>query len=239
MTTDSHALVEIKVGGKWIPMTAPIWPNAGPNRQREGEPLIMEHPTLPRSYALYSLLADVRNRTGRMGVTHMHRTIDDVEVDFDYDMDDGGHQPIAALSFPRGIPQDAWQGWQEFCKQEQIHDPTWLMLDEFQEDHPLWDQVLWQDAVVIEKEYLHWKETGELPKYLARGVGGPGVITVNEAEYQDGKRGEDGTAVTIQYQGKTVREDAGAGWWAIYAMLQLVAPDQDPSNVRLLLAFDS
>ncbi len=41
--------------------------------------------------------------------------------------------------------------------------PTWLTLDELDDNHPMWDQMLHEDAVVIEPEYLEYKRTGDLP----------------------------------------------------------------------------
>lgn len=229
-------MVEVHDGEKWNLMARPMWPVD--NYKARGLPPLYEQPVLPRHYGLYSLLADVRNRTGRGTVTHMTQEIEGFGViEFDYDTDDGGHDPIQPIDFPRGIPTDADPIWQEFASQEAIHDPTWLTLDELLLENPLYDQVLWEDCIASEKEYLHYRETGELPRMQSRGVGGPGMRVVTEAEYLAGERGEQ-TSVDFRWRGKSLREDIPSVWGAILGMMSLASP-KDYTKVRLLVAFDS
>lgn len=217
-------------------MIRPMWPVD--NFVERGVPPLSEMPVLPRHYGLFSLLADVRNRTGRGTVTHMKQEVPGVGlIEFDYDTDDGGHDPIQPIDLPRGLPEDATPWWREFTSQSMVHDPTWLTLDELIEDNPLYDQVLYEDCIASEKEYLHWRATGEPPKMQSRGVGGPGMVVVNEAEYLAGKRGEQ-TSVNFRWRGNTLRDDLPSIWWATVAMMTLVSP-QDYKKVRLLVAFDS
>lgn len=237
MGTDAHAMVEVRGNDGWEPCFAPIFPQ--PISRKQGGAPIGRVPEIERTYGLFSLLADVVNRNGRMGTVVLTREVEGYgEITVNYDMDDGGHEPIVPISEPRGIPEDAWYGWKEFTEQEPIHSATWLTLDELDEQHPMWDQMLHEDAVVLESEYLDYKATGNLPKHLAREVGGPNLRVVTEDEYEAGERGEQ-TAIRIFYTRQTIREEAGRAWWATVAAMTLVAPDHDKSRVRLLLAFDS
>ena len=236
MGTDAHAMVEIRKDNGWEPCFIPIFPNA--NREK-GESPLDSVPGIARRYGLFSLLADVVNRTGRMGKVTLTQEVEGYgQVEVPYDMDDGGHEPIVPISEPRGVPEDAWEGWKQFTAQEAIHSATWLLLDELNDQHPMWDQPLHEDAFVIEEEYLKYKETGELPGLLARGVGGPDMRVVTEEEYEAGERGKQ-TAVHIKYTRQTIREEAGRAWWATVAAMTLIAPHGDKTRVRLLLAFDS
>jgi hypothetical protein len=235
--TDATALVEVRVNDKWIPVIKPIWPNEG--FQHRGEQPLAATPTVLRDYALFSVLADVRNRTGRGKSVHIKDEIEGIPVEYDYDTDDGGHDPLVPIATPRGVPEDASKPWRQFVKanKHRVHDMTWLTLTDLLAAD--WDQVIYEQAVVYEDEYLRWKDTGEAPKMGARSVGGPGLRIVNEVEYAAGVRGERQTAVDFRWTGKTVREEASKAWWATLGMMTLIAPDNDPQRVRLLLAFDS
>jgi hypothetical protein len=194
-------------------------------------------PVLPRHYGLFAVLADVRNRTGRGKITMMkHFVPDHGEVEFEYDTDDGGHAPLIPIDTPRGVPEGANEGWVGFCSQGPIHDPSWFTLAEL-EAAP-WDQVLEEQAVITENEYLAWRETGKMPTMHARGVGGPGMRTVTVEEYEAGERGEQ-TAIDFRWVGKTLFDDIPDAWWATLAVMHLVAPEGDDEKVRLLVAFDS
>lgn len=229
------ALIEAQVEGTWIPMLAPVWPNDG--FQNRGEEPLAKTPVIVRDYALFSVLADVRNRTGRGYTVHIKDEIDGIPIEYDYDTDDGGHDPLIPIAMPRGVPGDASEPWRKFMKAHKVHDPTWLTLGDLLGAD--WDQVVYEQAVAYENEYLHWKETGEPPKMGARSVGGPGLRVVNEVEYAAGVRGEKQTAIDFRWRGGTVREQASKAWWATLGMMTLIAPNQDAEKVRMLLAFDS
>jgi hypothetical protein len=228
-------MVEVMIDGRWRGMLDPIWPNDGYKRRGE-EPFVMA-PVIGRHYALYSVLADVRNQSGRGTVTHMVGEYEGHKIEYDYDTDDGGHDPLEFISVPKGVPEDANQAWREFTKQEMLHDPSWLTLAEI-EAGP-WDQYIYEQAIAYEDEYVRWKEKGEAPTMHARSVGGPGLEVVNEVEYAAGKRGPQQTAVDFRWKGNTVREDVGRSWWLTVAIMRMIAPNQDPNRVRLLFVFDS
>lgn len=239
MGTDATGLVEVKRGSEWLPELRPIWPQAEATRIGEAFDI---SPGLPRDYALFSILADVRNRTGRgfktmQTVTHPEYG----SVEFEYDTDDGGHDPLTPIAMPRGIPIDASIPWREFVETMQgagvLHDPTFLTLAEIEAGD--WEQIVYYQAVVPEKTYLHWLETGHPPKGHPRGMGGDGVLVVNEVEYAAGQRGENATAVDFRWTGKTAAEEMHKSWGATLDIMRLIAPDHDPEKVRLMVAFDS
>lgn len=240
MGTDAHALVEVKHEGLWHPFTIPIWPNDRNSPVYGQRPAIADTPGLARNYGLYSLLADVRNRTGRNGAVMMKAEVPDYgEIEFEYDMDDGGHDPITPIDMPRGLPEGVNPGWKEFTDQDAIHDATWLLASELRQGNPCYDQRLYEDCVVSEEEYAKFAETGVPPAMQPHAGGGPGVRVVTEPEYLAGERGENGTLVHIRWVGKTLAESLPSSWWATVAAMVLVAPDHDLDRVRLLVAFDS
>jgi hypothetical protein len=236
MGTDATALVEAKPANRWIAMTMPIWPN--PGFTERGEEPLAPLPGIARHYGLFSVLADVRNRTGRGYKVTATAVVPDVgPVQYEYDTDDGGHDPLQFIDVPRGTPKDALPAWRALTRLDKYHDATWFTLTEL-ENAP-YDQVLYEQAVAYESEYLRWKETGEPPEMHARSVGGPGMRVVNEVEYAAGLRGPEQTAIDFRWKGRTVREDAPQSWWATLAMMKLIAPDGDTDRVRMLMAFDS
>lgn len=228
-------MVEVQIGNEWRPIVKPIWPNDGYDQR--GESPFAITPVIARHYGLFSVLADVRNRTGRGYVTHIVDEVEGHRVEYDYDTDDGGHDPLAYIAEPKGVPEDANEAWQKFTSLPKFHDMTWLTLAEL-EAGP-WDQVLYEQGVAYEDEYLAWKNEGIQPRMHARSVGGPGLRIVNEVEYAAGERGETQTAVDFRWTGKTVREDVSPGFWVIVEVMRILCPSQDKDRIRLLLAFDS
>jgi hypothetical protein len=240
MGTDATAIVEVNLEGNWAPALLPIWhnPTYDPNSpDHEDHEEFNYHPHLIRDYSLFSLLADVRNRSGR-GIKE-----DRVEVlpsghtaEFVYDTDDGQHEPLAYIAEPRGIPEDASRPWRELCDVPGFHDHTWLSLEELI-DAP-WDQEVILEGVVLEEDYVKFVKTGKPPAYVAGGAGGPGVTVVSETEYAGGKRGEGTTVIRARWVGGTIRKRNGYIGRYLKAMEMLMVND-DPTSVRLLVAFDS
>lgn len=249
MGTDATALVEIQdADGTWKPVVKPIWPN--PGWQDRNERPFAGSPHISRHYALFSVLADVRNRTGRgtqtMAYAHNAETGELIRDDsgepmkVPYDTDDGGHDPLEYIDVPRGVPDDAFEAWKGFVEAHPgTHDPTWFTLNELDKDLPIWDQVIYEQCVMTEEEYAAFRDEGKRPKYFARGVGGDGSRTVNEVEFAAGIRGEKMTGIDVRFKGRTVRDDVGSAWWATLAVMHLVAPDGDNTRVRILIVFDS
>lgn len=227
-------MVEVESDNKWVAVVAPIWPDA--LSKDPAKPFGL-YPVVERHYGLFSMLADVRNRTGRGKVTMLKQFIEGIgETEFLYDTDDGGHEPIEAIAPPRGLPEGANGGWIKFCREEWVHDPTWLTLDELETAD--WEQVLQEQAVIREEDYLRWRDTGKMPELRPRGVGGEGIRVVTVEEYEAGERGET-TAIDFHWVGNTLAEDIPKSWWATLAVMRLIAPHGDTQKVRLLVAFDS
>lgn len=240
MGTDASALVEIQLGDTWMPALMPIWPNPQHDPHSEDEEKRQEytlHPIIVREYSLFSVLADVRNRTGRGFVTMQKKTLPTgEEIEVPYDTDDGGHDPLAYIAEPRGVPDDATEPWKELFQAEGFHDHTWLTLQELI-DGP-WQQEVTVEGVLFEHDYLAYMKDGILPSYAARGAGGDGVSTVSEEEYLDGKRGERATVVNARWKGGTVQHRNH--YFGVYLrIMMMIAPEDDYSRVRLMVAFDS
>jgi hypothetical protein len=238
MGTDIHAMVDVFTQGEWVPATAPIWPNA--RDLTDDSPPLYPHPMLPRNYGVFSLLADVVNRTGRRGVIQLEQDLGNGEtIVVDYDMDDGGHEPIIPLAMPRGLAPGVAQSWVEFCEQEAIHSATWFYASELRPDSPLWQQRLRSDGIITEDDYRTYKATGKLPENVALQMGGEGVLVVSESEYEAGKRGERSTGIRVHFDEGTVKDSLQASYVRTFILMGLLAPDNDFKKVRLNVAFDS
>jgi hypothetical protein len=240
MGTDATAIVEIELAGTWMPALMPIWPNPSYDPKSEDEDERQEYtlyPHIVREYSLFSVLADVRNRTGR-GTTTMRKSVlpDGTTIEHPYDTDDGGHQTLKYIDVPRGIPDDATEPWKELFGQEGFHDHTWLTLQELI-DGP-WQQEVLVDGILLEDDYLAYMRDGKQPGYTAHGAGGTGLAIVSEQEYLEGKRGETSTAVHAKWQGGTVQHRNH--YFGLYLrIMMMLAPEDDYTKVRLMVAFDS
>lgn len=240
MGTDATAIVEIQLEGMWMPALMPIWPNPRYDPQSEDPEEREEytvHPHIIRDYSLFSVLADVRNRSGRGKVTMQTTTTPSGDVvEYPYDTDNGEHDPLKFIAEPRGVPDDATQPWKEFFDSDGFHDHTWLTLEELL-DGP-WQQEVWVEGVLLERDYLAYMRDGVTPTYAAQGAGGDGMLVVDEQEYLEGKRGESATAVKARWKGGTVQQRNGYFGQYLRIMMML-APNDDYTKVRLMVAFDS
>jgi hypothetical protein len=224
------ALVEKKIGNTWMPDVDHIWPDPGTGRMRN-------YPAFTREYELFSILADVRNRSGR-GTKTEQPLPPEIGGVYVYDTDDGGHDTLTPISNPKGVPADAsliWTlGLTVFDLRLNLHDMSYLTLEELTTD--LWDQQIYRDAYLLEEEYLALQRDGIEPTTLARGTNPENVV--NEVEYAAGKRGENGTAIFTRWRAQPLRSIAP--WFFRYLeIMKQIAPDGDPRKVRLLIAFDS
>lgn len=241
MGTDAVAIVEIQLEGHWLPALFPIWPNPAYNPESEDEEERQEnllHPHIVRDYPMFSVLADVRNRSGRGTVTMMTQvTPSGEEFEYPYDTDDGGHDTLKFIAEPRGVPDDASEPWKElFSENHGFHDQTYLTLQELI-DGP-WQQEVIIEGVLLEPDYLAYMKDGKMPDYNARGAGGEGMLTVSEAEYLEGKRGERSTCVLARWKGGTVQHRNH--YFGVYLrLMMMLAPDDDYERIRMMIAFDS
>lgn len=238
MGTDITMLVEGRHHGRWTPLIGKaMWPDEVNRR-------LGSTPVLVRNYELFSMLADVRNRSGRG--TKQLRTIADPsggpDVEWIYDTDDGGHDPLIPISNPKGVPDDASQVWKDWLNEPQndivYHDPSFLTLEELRTGQ--WDQVVYRDAVLTEEEYIALRDHGVQPTSLARGIGGVGALTVNEVEYAAGKRGENVTGVNTRWRAGTVRDNTKT-FMVMMTAFEGAAEEVlgGADNIRILFAFDS
>lgn len=223
-----------------MPALMPIWPNPEYDPHSEDEDHHSEytiHPHMMREYSLFSVLADVRNRTGRGTVTMKKETLPTgEEVEFPYDTDDGGHDPLTFIAEPRGCPDDATEPWKELFQDDGFHDHTWLTLQELI-DGP-WQQEVIVEGYLTEPDYLAYLRDGKKPDYVAHGAGGVGLLVVSEQEYLEGVRGERATVVKAKWSGGTVQHRNH--YFGVYLrIMMMLAPDDDYSRVRMMLAFDS
>ncbi len=233
MGTDaSLTIVETKIDDKWVAHAEAIWPEPKSDN-------MSVYPMIPREYELFSILADVRNRSGRGTKSDVRLPPEAGGGIYVYDTDDGGHDPLIPISNPKGMPPNASSTWRLgvllFGMRLSLHDLTYLTLEELTTD--LWDQQIFRDAYLTEEQYLDYRDNGVLPELLPRATNPDAVV--NEVEYEAGKRGTNGsTAVFTRWKARTVRESCP--WlFDYFRIMESIAPDNDPSKVRLMVAFDS
>jgi len=239
MGTDITMMVEGFAGGAWRPLNRrDMWPD-------ERREKLFRVPVLLRNYELFSILADVRNHSGRGSKSMRMLTDPDTgrEFEWEYDTDDGGHDPLIPISAPKGIPDDATEDWREFLAEGErrkmvFHDHSFLTIGELRSGQ--WDQVVYRQAILTEEEYLALTLVGIKPTQLARGAGGEGVRVVNEVEYAAGIRGESTTAVDARWREGPLTECTPTFQIMMDAM-DMAAKEvlEGPESIRVLFAFDS
>lgn len=233
MGTDLTVLIEVWHDEQWIPAVAPVWPDF-----RDGSKGVV--PILTRNYSLFSVLGDVRNRSGRGHKTTQTIDIPDHgPVEVVYDTDDGGHATLRPIAEPRGIPDDATLPWVIWCQEFDggYHDHSWLTLEEMLTS-TLWDQIVYEDGPVMEQEYIAYRDHGTRPEFKPQGVGGEGMRIVTPDEYEAGERGENTTVVQLQWSGGSVR-DQNSEFFTLLTLMSMLTPNRDLSKMRLLFVFDS
>lgn len=232
MGTDMHLMVEVDQGEGWKPL--------------------MDAPAAlkcPRNYAMFAILADVRNGAGRHEKVwmeeHPHTHTDEDGVDHEvmipgywYDIEDGGHERLVPISEPRGIPEDASPEWRAnvivWEHRSNSVDTTWLTPDEILSGD--WDQILIRYGMILEADYIELQETGKTPTMHAGGAGGDGLLIVSEAEYEEGKRGEHTTLVNATWTEGPVRTSIPG---FLEMVRSIVDEKADSTKVRFMLLFES
>lgn len=107
MGCDIHTLVEIRQPsphGKWEALMTPVFPYEYFDHSRpisQWNQPFTHRPYEVRNYAVFAVLADVRNS-----------------------------HSLTPMSVPRGIPQDASEVWREECKDVDYHSHTWFTVQE-------------------------------------------------------------------------------------------------------------
>lgn len=228
MGTDMHVMIEVKHGDEpWKPIG--------------GAPQAF---AAPRNYAMFSVLADVRNGAGRHEKVwqepHVHEH-DGHKVDIPgwwYDPEDGGHEKLAFISEPRGVPEDASVAWLANVLMWEVKsstvDTTWFTPQELLEGP--WDQRVIRYGLISEADYITLLETGKTPQTHAAGAAGEGVRIVSEQEYGEGIRGEHMTMVNATWVEPSVREMV-AGFLEMVEEIESSKPSE--SKVRFMVLFES
>jgi len=145
MGTDIHMAVETFDGERWVSATEFA------DEYGEGYFSPKSEVYGGRNYALFSILAGVRNGRGFAGV----KTGDGFNV----------------IAEPRGVPDDASSEVFKWMSQGD-HTPSWLTVAEMMAFD--WTQTTTLQGVVTLKEWARWKGAGE-PDAYAGGVSGPRV----------------------------------------------------------------
>jgi hypothetical protein len=199
----------------------------------------------PRNYALFSLLADVNNRSGRIAPTWQepHTEVladgDEVEVPgYWYNPDNGGHDPIVPIAPPRGVPDDATLEWRANVAvwQARRADPitSWLTLEEIAAAD--WDQVVWREGIVTDKDYELFRDEHVPPSTWAEHAAGEGLRIVTPDEYEAGERGEHSTSVKLRWCAGPLRDCTDSFMELIRDLTDSPRPG---TRLRFMLLFES
>lgn len=201
---------------------------------------------VPRNNVLFSMLADVGNRSGRWEPRWQEpRTItadDGSEVNVPgwwYDPDDGGHAPLIPIDGPRGIPDNASMEWRAnvaiWESQREMVLTSYLTPEDILAGQ--WDQRVLHQAIVTEEAYLAYRDEGTLPQMWVGAVGGEGARTVTVAEYEAGERGENSTAVQMEWEAGTAME-ACALFLDMVADMATLNAMRSTSSIRFMVLFE-
>lgn len=155
MGCDIHIRCEVKRNNKWELNTKEIFPNPYYKLSLNGdfewtENEFTDTPDDSRNYDWFSILADVRN--GDM---------------------------FSVISEPRGIPNDASDGWKEEAEQWKLdmHSHSYLTIEDF--DNFDWNQTTIKYGVISLKDYETLRNTTNSPKQWCGYVSGDNNITVD------------------------------------------------------------
>jgi hypothetical protein len=227
MGTDMHVLIEVNHGDGWRAL-------------RKMTPHQVE-----REYVLFSMLGDIRNKSGR-GTRTWQEPEDHVMEDGEtitiggywYDTDDGGHEHINPIDAPRGVPVDCSEEWGLFASMwaPRAHAYTYLSMEDIVGGD--WDQPVTRYGAITEEEYLNWRDNGVLPTTFASDAGGPGTAVVPQHEYEAGKRGEKYTYVYARWQAGTTG-DICRVFLETMKDLKEITELRPQSSLRLMVLFES
>lgn len=186
MGCDIHTMVEIQqynysddkfIEGKWKAVRDQLFPYP---YFRENEPISpynkprTSHPWVGRNYALFSVLADVRN-------TRMRSNI------FDPTMEYEERDSIDPIAMPRGVPEDASKRWLKECERwgADFHSESWFTVQELVDarDAGAFSQDIIARGYVSLRDYLAHKNDGVEIESWSSYAGGGGVLSMHEAEW--------------------------------------------------------
>lgn len=192
-----------------------------------------------RNYAVFALLAGVRNGTGFAGI----RT----------------HDPIQPISEPRGLPADLGFKGRDYSDFDQTpphpnpqsrtieyeesefgdHSYSWVTLKEVI-DWPHWDAPLNQCGYLDRSEYEKMIAEGRTPKSWCGDVSGLNVVKTTHAEVQAGQAPENWTDVYYEWSVPFSDSVRTFKLWVDYLESKhrwIMEPD--PAAIRFVFGFDS
>lgn len=149
MGCDIHLFVEKKVGRSWY-----SWSRTEVVYGHGCEWVQDYYGYDDRNYALFAVLADVRNRDG-----------------------------LKPLAQPRGLPEDvSWKVQQESESWDgDGHSHSWFTLKELEEYD--WGGLRKESGVISAAQYEVLRTTGRPPTEWCQGVSGPGIRVFSEEDY--------------------------------------------------------
>ena len=163
--------------GKWKAIKAQVFEYP---YFRENEPIsrfnerFTSAPYKGRNYELFSVLADVRNTRSFFNI-------------FDPSLIHQERDSLLPIAQPRGIPEDASKAWKRECKAwgQDFHSHSWFTLTELIEarDGGAFEQTVVQRGWVGLRQYLRLKNEGIEPDSWSGGVGGGGIETLSEEQW--------------------------------------------------------
>lgn len=186
MGCDIHTMAEIQqysyadnafIEGKWKAVKDQLFEYP---YFREGEPISPQNvprtsrPYVGRNYALFSVLADVRNS----------RTTHNI---FDPSMEYEERDAIEPIDLPRGIPEDASKAWRKECKHWGVdfHSHSWFTVRELVDavEAGAFSQTIISRGYVGLGDYLAHKNEGKEIESWSSYAGGGDTVAMTELEW--------------------------------------------------------
>lgn len=168
---------DVFIEGKWKAVTDQLFPYP---YFRESEPVSPNNvprtsrPYVGRNYALFSVLADVRNSRMRNNI-------------FDPTMEYEERDSVDPIAMPKGIPQDASKRWRKECKRwgGDFHSHSWFTVQELVDaaEAGAFSQEIISRGYVSLKNYLAHKNEGTEIESWSSYAGGGSLRTMYEAEW--------------------------------------------------------
>jgi hypothetical protein len=173
-----------------------------------------------RSYAVFAMLAGVRNGFGFAGVKT--------------------HEPLAPISEPRGLPSDnAKYDGEDADWAFGEHSQSWLTLREVL-DWAGWDQDLLMTGIVDRDEYERLIRENDTPREWCGGRWGGDVIQTTQEAVESGSAPEGWNCLTYSWRIPFRDRVRLFRLWLDYleAKHEWLLKD-DPAAIRIVFGFDS
>lgn len=175
-----------------------------------------------RNYALFAILADVRNGYGFAGIKT--------------------GEGYKSIDLPRGIPFDSCNTVQDYFGQGWMHSESHVYLNELVNYN--WNQTTTRYGVVSEKEYKNWVVNKGRPERFCGSVGGSNIknISLEEMDLLVGgyvEREKDKQYYTQVSWEESYKESAGDFSEDCIPKLVALSDSEDFSDIRIVFGFDS